>query len=88
MGRSIIDSEFHCTIDATTRVGGRAAIVPSTTGRAWITGMHQHMLDPDDPRSEGYRPSDTWPAIAPRRCWRAAVSQRRKRLQDRPQSGS
>jgi proline racemase len=35
--------------------------VPSISGRAWITGTHQHMLDPDDPWPAGYRLSDTWP---------------------------
>lgn len=65
VGRSIIDSEFHCTIVAETRVGGRPAVLPSITGRAWITGTHQHMLDPTDPWPEGYRLSDTWPAIDP-----------------------
>ena len=59
--RSIIDSEFQGRIVETTRVGDRPAIVPEITGRAWITGVHQHMLDPDDPWPEGYRLSDTWP---------------------------
>ena len=31
--------------------------------RAWITGTHQHMLDPDDPWPGGYRLTDTWPAM-------------------------
>jgi proline racemase len=61
VGRSIIDSEFRCRIEAECRVGGRPAIVPSLSGRAWITGTHQHMLDPDDPWPSGYRLSDTWP---------------------------
>jgi proline racemase len=61
MGRSIIDSEFRCRIEAEVQVGGRPAIVPSLSGRAWITGTHQHMLDPDDPWPSGYRLSDTWP---------------------------
>ena len=61
VGRSIIDSEFRCRIEAEARVGGRPAIVPSLSGRAWITGTHQHMLDPDDPWPAGYRLSDTWP---------------------------
>ena len=61
IGRSIIGSEFHCRIEAETHVGERAAIVPSLSGRAWITGTHQHMLDPDDPWPAGYRLSDTWP---------------------------
>ena len=33
---------------------------PRISGRAWITGIHQHMLDPADPWPEGYRLSDTW----------------------------
>ena len=44
-------------------VGDKSAIIPEITGRAWITGTHQHMLDPDDPWPEGYRLSDTWPSI-------------------------
>jgi proline racemase len=45
IGRSIIGSEFHCRI----------------SGRAWITGTHQLLLDPSDPWPQGYRLSDTWP---------------------------
>lgn len=59
--RSIIDSEFHGRIVETTTLGDTPAIIPEITGRAWITGIHQHMLDPDDPWPEGYRLSDTWP---------------------------
>ncbi|MCV6598532.1 MAG: proline racemase family protein, partial [Mangrovicoccus sp.] len=42
------------------KVGDRAAIIPEISGRGWITGVHQHMLDPDDPWPGGYRLSDTW----------------------------
>ncbi len=59
--RSIIGSEFHCYIEADTVIGDRPAIVPSVTGRAWITGTRIDMLDPDDPWPEGYTLSDTWP---------------------------
>ena len=59
--RSIIESEFRGRIEAETRVGDRAAIVPSITGQAWITGTHQVLLDPTDPWPEGYRIGDTWP---------------------------
>ena len=58
---SIIGSVFHGRIADTTVVGDRSAIVPEITGRAWVTGTHQHMLDPEDPWPEGYRLSDTWP---------------------------
>ena len=61
VGRSIIDSRFDCTIVEETKVGNKKAIIPSIRGRAWITGTHQIMLDPDDPWPEGYRLSDTWP---------------------------
>lgn len=61
IGRSIIGSAFHCRIDSLTELAGNAAIYPCISGRAWITGTHQHLLDPDDPWPQGYRLSDTWP---------------------------
>ncbi|HCP82366.1 MAG TPA: hypothetical protein DIT67_12575 [Octadecabacter sp.] len=64
--RSIIGSQFHGRIADTTALGETPAIIPEITGRAWITGTHQHMLDPDDPWPEGYRLSDTWPDLKPR----------------------
>jgi proline racemase len=63
LARSIIGSEFDCAIAAETQVAGRPAITPLISGRAWITGAHQHMLDPSDPWPEGYRLSDTWPKL-------------------------
>lgn len=62
-GVSIIDSEFHCQIEAETTVGPKSAIVPSISGRGFVTGTHQHMLDPHDPWPDGYRLSDTWPKL-------------------------
>jgi proline racemase len=63
IGRSIIGSRFDCRIEAEVQVGGQTAIVPSISGRAWITGMRQEMLDPTDPWPDGYKISDTWPRI-------------------------
>ena len=60
-GVSIIGSEFHGTILGETRVGDLQAIRPRISGRAWVTGTHQHMLDPTDPWPGGYKLSDTWP---------------------------
>ncbi|PBC01623.1 proline racemase family protein [Mesorhizobium sp. WSM3860] len=60
-GVSIIGSEFHGRIVGTTEVGGMPAIRPQISGRGWITGIHQHMLDPEDPWPAGYRVADTWP---------------------------
>jgi proline racemase len=59
---SIIGSTFVGKILGETQVGGRPAIIPQISGRGWITGIHQHMLDPDDPWPTGYRLSDTWGA--------------------------
>ena len=61
VGRSIIGSRFDCRLEGETSVAGHPAIVPGINGRAWVTGTHQVMLDPEDPWPEGYRLSDTWP---------------------------
>ena len=57
---SIIGSEFHGRILSETSVGGTPAIIPAIKGRAWITGMHQYFIDPEDPYPQGYVISDTW----------------------------
>lgn len=61
IGRSIIDTEFHCRIDRELEIGGRPGISPIISGRAWVVGTQQLMVDPDDPFQAGYRLSDTWP---------------------------
>lgn len=60
--RSLIGSTFSGTILGEATVGTHPAILPEISGRGWITGIHQHMLDPSDPWPEGYRLSDTWGA--------------------------
>ena len=64
VGRSIIESRFRGSIASTTTVGNHAAIVPTISGRAWITGQTTLMLDPSDPWPGGYQISDTWPKDA------------------------
>jgi proline racemase len=61
IAESVIGSRFNCCIDSTTKVGEKDAVYPIISGRAWITGTHQHTLDPADPWPEGYRVADTWP---------------------------
>jgi proline racemase len=63
LARSIIGSEFLGRIEADTTLAGKPAIIPSISGRAWISGTRQEMLDPADPWPEGYKLSDTWPRI-------------------------
>lgn len=57
---SLIGSRFEGRIVGETTVAGRAAVLPTLTGRAWITGLHTYLLDPDDPYPAGYLLGDTW----------------------------
>ncbi len=57
---SALGSTFDGRIVAETRVGDRDAIVPAIRGSAWITGVTQLYVDPDDPFPEGYVLADTW----------------------------
>ena len=61
IGRSIIESRFYGRIEEETTIAGRKAIIPSISGRAWITGNSTLLLDPDDPWPLGYKIADTWP---------------------------
>lgn len=63
IGRSIIESRFIGRIEEETTVGGKPAIIPSISGRAWITEEKTLLVDPDDPWPEGYRIADTWPML-------------------------
>jgi proline racemase len=58
---SVIGTTFDGRIVAEATVGGRPAILPAIRGSAWITGITEVFLDPDDPFPEGYLLSDTWP---------------------------
>ena len=42
------------------RVGPYPAVVPTLSGRAWITGIAQYVLDPDDPFPNGFTVGDIW----------------------------
>lgn len=54
INESWIGSQFQAQIKEHTTVAGIPAIVPSITGRAWVMGTAQWMLDPDDPFPEGF----------------------------------
>jgi proline racemase len=43
-----------------THVGPYAAVTSTLTGQAWITGMSQYVLDPDDPFPTGFTVGDIW----------------------------
>jgi proline racemase len=54
VSESVIGTRFTGRLVGETQVAGRPAVVPEITGRAWITGMGQYLLDPDDPFPEGF----------------------------------
>jgi proline racemase len=43
-----------------THVGPHRAVVPTITGRAWITGFAQYVVDAEDPFPEGFTVGDIW----------------------------
>jgi 4-hydroxyproline epimerase len=51
---SIIGSLFRGRVEKRATVGGRAAIVPSIAGEAWITGHNTIFLDDRDPFVKGF----------------------------------
>lgn len=58
---SIVGTTFTGRIVREVTIGNKSGIVPTITGRAWVTGFHTHVLSPTDPLPVGYRLNDTWP---------------------------
>ncbi|MDP9796040.1 proline racemase [Catenuloplanes nepalensis] len=54
VNESFIGSRFTGRLIGETDVGGRHAVLPTITGRAWITGFGQYVLDPTDPYPHGF----------------------------------
>ncbi|MCC8243118.1 proline racemase family protein [Saccharothrix luteola] len=54
VNESFIGSRFTGRLVGETTVGGRLAVLPTVTGRAWITGVGQYLLDPTDPYPAGF----------------------------------
>jgi proline racemase len=51
---SIVGTIFWGRLIEETRVGSFQAVVPEITGNAYITGLNQLVLDPDDPLKHGF----------------------------------
>ena len=51
---SVLNTNFTGTVKAETAISGRAAIIPTITGSAYLTGFNQLVLDRDDPLGEGF----------------------------------
>jgi proline racemase len=54
VNRSLIGTRFTGRIVAETEVAGVPAVIPEIAGRAWITGMGEYLLDPEDPFPAGF----------------------------------
>jgi proline racemase len=54
VNESVIGSRFTGRLVEQVAVGSIAAVVPEITGRAWITGLGQYLLDPTDPFPQGF----------------------------------
>jgi proline racemase len=55
VNESFIGSRFYGRILEETEIKGVPAVIPQITGRAWITGTAQYVIDPDDPFPEGFQ---------------------------------
>ncbi|GLJ81269.1 proline racemase family protein [Microbacterium imperiale] len=54
VNESYIGTAFTGRLVEETEVAGIPAVVPTITGRAWVTGTAQYMLDPSDPFPRGF----------------------------------
>jgi len=56
----ILGTTFTGRLIEETRAGPYAAVVPTLSGQAWITGFAQYVLDPEDPFPDGFTVGDIW----------------------------
>jgi proline racemase len=56
----ILGTIFTGRLLETTSVGPYQAVVPTISGRAWITGFAQYVVDAEDPFPEGFTVGDIW----------------------------
>ena len=54
VNQSVIGTRFTGRLVEQTSVAGVPAVIPTITGRAWITAMGQYLLDADDPFPAGF----------------------------------
>ncbi|ADD43762.1 proline racemase family protein [Stackebrandtia nassauensis] len=54
VNESLLGTRFTGELIDTTDIAGQPAVIPTVSGRAWITGMAQYLLDPEDPFPSGF----------------------------------
>jgi proline racemase len=57
---SVLGTLFTGRLIEETTVGPYRAVVPTITGRAWITGIAHYVVDAEDPFPEGFTVGDLW----------------------------
>jgi proline racemase len=55
VNESFIGTRFTGRLVGLASVAGQPAVVPTVTGRAWLTGTAQYLLDPEDPFPAGFQ---------------------------------
>ena len=60
--QGMLDTTFTGVLVGETTVGEYAAVLPTITGRGWVTGRTEWVLDDSDPFPQGYTIGDIWPA--------------------------
>jgi len=56
----ILGTLFTGRLIEETSIAGRPAVVPTLTGRAWITGFAHYVVDAEDPFPNGFTVGDIW----------------------------
>lgn len=56
----ILGTTFTGRLIGESHVGPYPAVIPTISGRAWITGFSQYVLESDDPFPEGFTVGDIW----------------------------
>jgi proline racemase len=54
VNESIIGGRFTGRLVEEVALGATPGVIPEVSGRAWITGMGQYLLDPTDPFPSGF----------------------------------
>lgn len=58
---SVLGTTFRGELVSETEIGDYSAVVPTISGRAWVTGLSNYVLDDSDPFPEGFVIGDIWP---------------------------
>lgn len=54
LNKSIIGTRFRARVLEETKVGDVDAVIAEVSGQAFITGLNQWVIDPEDPVAEGF----------------------------------